>query len=230
MVIIYTVAGAVGFLRLPIAGVFLRSCRSCRARRSRWARRRPSSASSAHSCTTAAVRARAVHSQALYYAVTLFVFGLIMRGVDNYAHAGGFLGGYVASRVLDPLKPERIDHLVLRARVPRGVDSLDHRVGHSRVGPAVNMRRPVVLITGASGEIGHGLIERLAAISRGIVTLDITPLEAGLGRKCCARSAARSSTTRCSSASSRSSKSTSSFISPRCSRRARSFRPSRRTR
>ena len=46
------------------------------------------------------------------------------------------------------------------------------------------MRRPVVLITGASGEIGHGLIERLSAdTSRGIVTLDIAPLEAGLGRK-----------------------------------------------
>src|SRR5262245_37474745 len=47
----------------------------------------------------------------------------------------------------------------------------------------MNMRRPVVLITGASGEIGHGLIERLAADNRrGIVTLDIAPLEAALGR------------------------------------------------
>jgi nucleoside-diphosphate-sugar epimerase len=40
------------------------------------------------------------------------------------------------------------------------------------------IRKPVVLITGASGEIGHGLIGRLAADgSRGIVTLDIAPLE-----------------------------------------------------
>lgn len=54
-----------------------------------------------------------VHSQAMYYAVTLFVFGFIMPGVDNYAHAGGFLGGYLASRVLDPLKPERIDHMII---------------------------------------------------------------------------------------------------------------------
>ena len=45
------------------------------------------------------------------------------------------------------------------------------------------MRRPVVLITGASGEIGHGLIERLAADNaRGIVTLDIAPLEPALSR------------------------------------------------
>jgi len=39
------------------------------------------------------------------------------------------------------------------------------------------MRKPVVLITGASGEIGHGLIARLAPEgARPIVTLDVTPL------------------------------------------------------
>ena len=53
-----------------------------------------------------------VRSQALYYAATLFVFGLIMNGVDNYAHAGGFVGGYLASMWLDPLKRERMDHFV----------------------------------------------------------------------------------------------------------------------
>lgn len=42
--------------------------------------------------------------------------------------------------------------------------------------PAV--RKPVVLITGANGEIGHGLIERLAGDAvRGIVTLDVAPLD-----------------------------------------------------
>ena len=46
------------------------------------------------------------------------------------------------------------------------------------------MRKPVVLITGASGEIGHGLIDRLAADdSRGIVTLDLAPLEPAQARK-----------------------------------------------
>jgi rhomboid protease GluP len=53
-----------------------------------------------------------VRSEALYYAVTLFAFGLFLRGVDNAAHAGGFIGGYLASIWLDPLKPERMDHLV----------------------------------------------------------------------------------------------------------------------
>ena len=43
------------------------------------------------------------------------------------------------------------------------------------------IRKPVVLITGAGGEIGHGLIERLAAdASRGVITLDVNPLDPGL--------------------------------------------------
>jgi rhomboid protease GluP len=56
---------------------------------------------------------RVVHSQALGWAVTLFIFGVLMRGVDNYAHAGGFAGGWMAARLLDPLKPERINHLAV---------------------------------------------------------------------------------------------------------------------
>src|SRR4029079_4871009 len=45
------------------------------------------------------------------------------------------------------------------------------------------MRKPVVLITGAGGEIGHGLIEQLVASGRdSIVTLDVNPLQPGLGK------------------------------------------------
>src|SRR5438552_3857257 len=46
-------------------------------------------------------------------------------------------------------------------------------------------RKPVVLITGASGEMGHGLIDRLA--ERGgldILALDIRELEPALKAKC----------------------------------------------
>jgi rhomboid protease GluP len=52
------------------------------------------------------------YSTALRYAVILFVFGLIMPGVDNYAHAGGFLGGYVTSAFFNPMTRERGDHLL----------------------------------------------------------------------------------------------------------------------
>jgi rhomboid protease GluP len=115
MVIIYTVSGAVGFLASSIAGFlfawmpfpFAGAMFTLGASASifgllgalvYYGRRGGSSM---------------VGAQALQYAVVLFVFGLIMRGVDNYAHAGGFLGGYVTAIWLDPLKREHMDHLVI---------------------------------------------------------------------------------------------------------------------
>jgi nucleoside-diphosphate-sugar epimerase len=44
------------------------------------------------------------------------------------------------------------------------------------------MRTASVLVTGANGEIGHGLITRLASTGRPIVTIDIAPLEPSLGK------------------------------------------------
>jgi rhomboid protease GluP len=54
-----------------------------------------------------------VHGQAITYALMLGFFGFVMPGIDNYAHAGGFAGGYLAGRLLDPLKPERVDHILI---------------------------------------------------------------------------------------------------------------------
>jgi nucleoside-diphosphate-sugar epimerase len=46
------------------------------------------------------------------------------------------------------------------------------------------LRKPVVLITGASGEIGHGLITRLAPDpARPVITLDVNQLEPTLARQ-----------------------------------------------
>jgi threonine 3-dehydrogenase len=42
------------------------------------------------------------------------------------------------------------------------------------------MRAPVTLVTGAGGEIGHGLIVRLAAAGRPVITLDVARLDATL--------------------------------------------------
>jgi rhomboid protease GluP len=55
---------------------------------------------------------RHVREAGLQYALMMGIFGLIMPGIDNQAHLGGFVGGYVAGLLLDPLKPERVDHLV----------------------------------------------------------------------------------------------------------------------
>jgi threonine 3-dehydrogenase len=42
------------------------------------------------------------------------------------------------------------------------------------------MRKPVVLITGAGGEIGHGLVTKLSAAGAPIITLDVSPLDPSL--------------------------------------------------
>jgi rhomboid protease GluP len=49
----------------------------------------------------------------LQYALFMGIMGFVIQGVDNAAHLGGFVGGYLASLILDPLKPERIDHLAI---------------------------------------------------------------------------------------------------------------------
>jgi rhomboid protease GluP len=41
------------------------------------------------------------------------VFGLLMPGIDNFAHLGGFAGGYVTSAFLNPMTRERGDHMII---------------------------------------------------------------------------------------------------------------------
>jgi rhomboid protease GluP len=116
MVIIYTVAGAVGFLISSTAGYFL------------WWLPIPFLRGAFQTLGASAPifgllgalvyygrrgGSSMVGGQALQYALVLGIFGFIMPGIDNYAHAGGFLGGYLAGRWLDPLRPERMDHLVI---------------------------------------------------------------------------------------------------------------------
>jgi rhomboid protease GluP len=54
-----------------------------------------------------------IRGQAVQWALMLVVSAFFFRGVDNYAHLGGFLGGYAASFVLNPLTRERGDHMLV---------------------------------------------------------------------------------------------------------------------
>jgi rhomboid protease GluP len=56
-----------------------------------------------------------IHGQAKQWALIMFLYGLVMPGIDNYAHAGGFLGGYAMSAFFNPLTRERGDHLLVAA-------------------------------------------------------------------------------------------------------------------
>lgn len=113
MVIIYTAAGVVGFLASSIAGYYLPGVPLLGG-----AGFTVGASASIFGLLGALVaygKLRGdshVAQQALVYAVMLFVFGLVMSGVDNWAHAGGFGGGYLAARLLDPWKPERVNHML----------------------------------------------------------------------------------------------------------------------
>ena len=54
-----------------------------------------------------------VRTEATRYIIMLAVYGLIMPGIDNYAHAGGVGGGYLVAMILDPMKQERGDHVLI---------------------------------------------------------------------------------------------------------------------
>jgi membrane associated rhomboid family serine protease len=114
MVIIYTVSGACGFLLSSTAAVYLPPLPLLRG-----AQLTLGASAAIFGLLGALVHygrrtgSSLVRGQAVRYAVILGIFGLIMPGVDNFAHAGGFFGGYLTSRFLDPLKPERIDHILI---------------------------------------------------------------------------------------------------------------------
>jgi rhomboid protease GluP len=110
MVIIYTIAGVVGFAASTLSGAFL-----------------PLFGGAGFTVGASApifgllgalvlygrrTGSSVVGQQAKTWAIMLFVFGFIFRGTDNWAHLGGFAGGYATAKVLDPLRPERLDHLI----------------------------------------------------------------------------------------------------------------------
>jgi rhomboid protease GluP len=50
---------------------------------------------------------------AMQYIVAMVLYAIFLPGIDNYAHAGGFAGGYLAAAYLNPNQPERIQHIVI---------------------------------------------------------------------------------------------------------------------
>jgi len=53
-----------------------------------------------------------IRGEASRLAIMFIVMGFIMQGTDNYAHLGGFAGGYAVSAFLNPLTRERGDHTI----------------------------------------------------------------------------------------------------------------------
>ena len=54
-----------------------------------------------------------VKQMAVSIMVQAALFGLLVPGIDNYAHLGGFVGGYLTSAFLNPMTRERGDHMIV---------------------------------------------------------------------------------------------------------------------
>jgi rhomboid protease GluP len=114
MVIIYTVSGVAGFGLSSFAGRFLPALPFLAGGQFTLG----ASASIAgligavlaYSQRSGSTLAR---SYATQYAIMLVVIGVFFPGIDNYAHMGGFGGGFLAAHLLDPMKPERINHMAI---------------------------------------------------------------------------------------------------------------------
>jgi rhomboid protease GluP len=55
----------------------------------------------------------AIKQMAVSIMIQAAIFGLLVPGIDNYAHLGGFAGGYFASAFLNPFTRERGDHMLI---------------------------------------------------------------------------------------------------------------------
>jgi len=116
MVIIYTAGGVAGFGLSVFWGLFLPAIPLLGSGRG--------ITIGASACITGLLGAiyyyghRSGSSMARSYATQSIIFvliqGIFLGGIiNNFAHGGGFIGGYIAARLLDPLKPERVDHIVI---------------------------------------------------------------------------------------------------------------------
>ena len=115
MIIIYVVGGVTGFAVSTFVGAYLTFLPSFLAGASYTV-----GASASISGLIGAVfyyghrtGSRGVSDQARLWILSFLVMGFLFPGIDNWAHFGGLAGGYVCSKVLDPLYPERLDHFVI---------------------------------------------------------------------------------------------------------------------
>jgi rhomboid protease GluP len=107
-VIIYTISGIAGFLLSSVAGLLITGVPYTLG-----------ASASVFGLLGALVHygrksgSSLIRGQAMNWAIILFVMGFLISNVDNFAHAGGFAGGYLASVFFNPLTRERGDHMLI---------------------------------------------------------------------------------------------------------------------
>jgi len=114
-IIIYVISGAVGFLFSSLAGAYL----TFLPRMLQGSRLTIGASAAVFGLYGALLhygrRGGSTHVReiAVRWILGGIAFGFFVPGIDNWAHLGGLLGGWLVSRWLDPLRPERTDHVVV---------------------------------------------------------------------------------------------------------------------
>jgi rhomboid protease GluP len=114
-VIIYTVGGVVGFALSSFAGAFLPAIPFLYGAPYTIGASAPVFGLIGALYHYGRQGSSVVRQQAVSFMVQAVVFGVLMAGtgIDNYAHLGGFAGGYLTSAFLNPMTRERGDHMII---------------------------------------------------------------------------------------------------------------------
>ena len=112
-VIIYTIGGIVGFALSSFAGAFLPNLPLLHGSGLTVGASAPVFGLIGALYHYGRVASSSVKQQATFIMVQAAVFGLLVPNIDNYAHLGGFAGGYLTSAFLNPMSRERGDHMLI---------------------------------------------------------------------------------------------------------------------
>jgi rhomboid protease GluP len=112
-VIIYVAGGIVGFTLSSLAGAFMPNLPFLHAAQLTLGASGPVfgliGALYHYGRTTSSV----VKQMATSIMIQAVIFGMLVPNIDNYAHLGGFAGGYFTSAFLNPMTRERGDHMII---------------------------------------------------------------------------------------------------------------------
>jgi len=112
-VIIYTVGGIAGFALSSFAGVFLPNLPFLHGSALTLGASAPVFGLIGALYHYGRTVSSSIKQMATSIMLQAVVFGLLIPNIDNYAHLGGFLGGYAMSAFLNPMTRERGDHMMI---------------------------------------------------------------------------------------------------------------------
>src|SRR5215831_4534855 len=112
-VIIYVAGGVAGFALSSFAGAFLPDLPFLRAATLTLGASAPVFGLIGAMYHYGRTMSSSVKQVATSIMIQALIFGFLVPGIDNYAHLGGFAGGYLMSSFLNPMTRERGDHMLI---------------------------------------------------------------------------------------------------------------------